>query len=66
MFGLFTVLNKGEVTTSNNFIITFGFILSSLVLFYFFSRTKNTISRYEGLCMFVVYILFISVEFFKG
>lgn len=66
MFGLFTVLNNGEVTTSNNFVVTFAFIFSALALFYFFSRSKNVISRKEGICMLLLYFLFIFTEIIKG
>lgn len=62
LFGLFTLLHNGEVITVTNFVVTFFFISIALVLFYVFSRSKNTISRKEGAILFALYIVFVSVE----
>lgn len=64
LFGLFTVLHNGEVITVSNFFTTFIFILTALALFYFFSRSKNNISRLEGLILLSVYFIFIIFEIF--
>lgn len=67
LFGLFTLLYDGEISTSSNFFITFIFISTALGLFYLFSRTKNEISRIEGVIMLSVYVAFIASEiFFQG
>ncbi len=62
LFGIFTILNKGEVITVSNFIFTFGFIASGLGLFYYFSRAKNFITRKNGIFMVGIYIAFIIFE----
>ena len=62
LFGIFTLLNKGEVLTINNFFTTFFFITLALVLFFLFSRSKNNISRNEGFILLGVYILFLLLE----
>jgi cation:H+ antiporter len=62
LFGLFTILHNGEVITISNFIVTFLFILTALSLFYFFSRTKNYISRTNGLVLLGIYVLFVFFE----
>ncbi len=62
LFGLFTILHNGEVITVSNFGITFLFIAAALGLFYFFSRTKNYISRNNGLFLLGIYILFVMLE----
>ncbi len=62
LFGIFTILNKGEVITISSFIFTFGFIASGLGLFYYFSRAKNFISRKNGIFMIFIYISFIVFE----
>lgn len=62
LFGIFTLLHNGEVITISNFFITFIFIATALVLFYFFSITKNYISRYNGLFLLAIYVLFIVLE----
>lgn len=62
MFGIFTLLHGGEVLTESNFIITFLFIITALGLFYFFFRTKNYISRGNGLILLGIYVIFVIVE----
>lgn len=63
LFGIFTLLNGGEVLTDNNFIITFLFTTTAVALFYIFSRTKNFISRIDGFVLLAVYFLFVILEF---
>lgn len=62
LFGIFTLLHNGEVLTINNFIVTFLFIIAALGLFYFFFRTKNYISRSNGLVLLGIYVIFVIVE----
>ena len=62
LFGLFTILHNGEVITIDNFFVTFIFIAFALFLFYFFTNTKQYISRRNGLFMLGVYLIFIIVE----
>lgn len=65
LFGIFTILNDGEVLTTDNFFITFLFILFAVGSLYFFSRSKNEISIKEGFILISVYLLFIVVELSK-
>lgn len=65
LFGVFTVLHNGEVLTESNFFIPFFFILTALVFFYVLSRTKQYISRRDGIVFLVVYFLFLAVEFIR-
>ncbi|MBI4008932.1 hypothetical protein HY357_01750, partial [Candidatus Roizmanbacteria bacterium] len=65
LFGIFTILSGGEVLVINNFWVTFVFIILAIVLLYVFSRSKNFITRKEGLVMLGVYILFIFVEMWQ-
>lgn len=62
LFGVFTLLHGGEVLTVDNFVFTFLFISIALSLFYFFFRTKNYISRGNGLILLGIYIIFVIVE----
>lgn len=66
LFGFFTLLNKGEVLTVNNFAIAFVFIATGLGLFYFFAKSHKDISQKEGLALLLVYILFILYELSKS
>lgn len=66
LFGVFTLINDGEVLTVNSFVITFLFIVLGLVLFYFFSQSRKDISRQEGFILLLVYIIFVLYEISKG
>ncbi len=65
LFGIFTLLHNGEVLTVNNFMTTFIFIVVALSLFFIFFKSKKYISRYNGVVMIGVYILFLICEFIK-
>jgi cation:H+ antiporter len=62
LFGVFTVLHNGEVITVSNFVVSFVFILVALLLFFYFSVTKQFISRISALLMLGVYLFFVSIE----
>lgn len=62
LFGVFTLLHNGEVLTESRFVLTFVFILLGLGLFFTFSRSKNKISRQEGLVLLGLYLLFVFLE----
>lgn len=62
LFGIFILLYGEELLTESNFIVTFLFIITALLLFYFFFRTKNYISRGNGLLMLGVYAIFVIIE----
>lgn len=65
LFGFFTLLNDGEVITGNNFLITLGFIIVGLGLFYYFSKSERDISVKEGFVLLFIYILFVIYELGK-
>jgi cation:H+ antiporter len=65
LFGLFTILHNGEVLTVSNFIVTFLFTLVALSLFFIFFRSKQFLSRNNGLIMLGIYILFVFFELTK-
>lgn len=66
LFGIFTLLNDGEVLSVNSFLITFLFIVSGLGLFYYFSQSKKDISKKEGIILLSIYIMFVIFELGKG
>lgn len=66
LFGVFTLINDGEVFTFNSFMGTFMFIAAGLGLFYYFSQSKKDISRREGLALLALYLVFIAYEILKG
>lgn len=61
-FGLLSIVNRSEVTVSNHFIETFVFTLLGLSLFFYFTRSKNDISRKEGIVLLFIYLMFILIE----
>jgi len=65
LFGFLSILNNREVLTVNNFLITFSFIALGIILFYYFSKSHNKISRKEGLLLLFGYILFCIFELHK-
>lgn len=62
LFGLFTLMNDGEVLTVNNFLLTFLFIAGGLGLFYYFARSGRVITRREGAVLLSIYVLFVIYE----
>ncbi len=62
LFGIFTLLNTGEILTTTNFIPTFIFTLTGLGLFFIFTKSKNNLSRAEGIVLLSIYALFIVWE----
>lgn len=62
LFGIFTILNHGEVITVNTFFSVFCFIAGALLLFFLFSRSNNSISRREGVFLLLIYLLYLFVE----
>ena len=61
-FGLLSILNRSEVNVSNHYIETFVFTILGLGLFYYFTRSKNDISRREGIILLIVYFMFVLIE----
>lgn len=58
LFGFFSLINNGEVLTSNNFLVNLIFILLGMGLFFHFSRSKNNISVKEGLVLLLAYFVY--------
>lgn len=63
-FGLLTLGNGREVILSNHFLPTFVFIVLGLSLFFYFTRSKNDVSRQEGTILLFVYFAFLFFEIF--
>lgn len=63
LFGVFTILNNGEVLTIANYHVTFVLILTALFLFFVFSASKKYISRIDGIMLIIVYVIFLFLEF---
>lgn len=62
LIGFLTLINNQKLILRNHFVITFLFMLSGLVLFYYFTRSKNDLSRKEGFILIFVYLAFFLME----
>jgi len=64
LFGALTLMHGEPVLLTNSYLRSLIFLVFGLFLFYFFSRTKNAISRSEGFVLLLIYILFVASEIF--
>ncbi|BCX14852.1 MAG: hypothetical protein KatS3mg088_535 [Patescibacteria group bacterium] len=62
LFGFLTKIYNQRFYLSNSYVVSLLFLIVGLVAFYFFAKSKNTISRLEGLFLIILYILFIFTE----
>ena len=62
IFGSLALLHGGNVIVPNHFFQTFVFIAGGLILFYIFSRSKQDISKAEGLILLLGYVAFLIFE----
>ena len=62
ILGVLTIVNGTSVSFNNHFLITFSFMLVGLSLFFYFTRSKNDISRKEGLILLILYLTFVVME----
>lgn len=63
IFGALVLLSGGNVVTENHFLQTFIIVIGGLWMFFLFARSKNDVSRKEGLILLGLYIFFLIVEF---
>ena len=62
ILGVLTIFNGSSIIIPNHFFQRFFFMFIGLALFYLFSRTKNDISRIEGVGLLYIYLLFLFIE----
>lgn len=62
LLGILTLIYGKEVLLSNSYIVSLLFLVVGLLIFYYFARTKNSISRLEGLGLLGLYGLFLFTE----
>jgi len=62
LFGLFSLIHGETIRLPNHILQRFFFIMIGLVLFFFFSKTKHTLSRREGLFLLGLYVCFFVGE----
>jgi len=64
IFGILTLFYGRTIFLSNSYLVSLTFLIVGLTCFYYFARTKNTISRLEGSTILVMYITFVLTEIF--
>ncbi|MBM3255877.1 MAG: sodium:calcium antiporter [Candidatus Moranbacteria bacterium] len=64
LLGILTLINGEAVILTNSYLVSLLFLVVGLLAFYHFARTKNTISRREGLVLFAFYLLFLVTEIY--
>jgi cation:H+ antiporter len=62
--GILTLIYGKPIYLTNSYLVSLLFLVFGLSAFYYFARTKNTISRVEGLVLLGIYLLFLSVEIY--
>lgn len=62
IMGVLIIVNRGDVIIPTNFFLQFIFIFGGISLFYYFSKSKQNISRPEGLILLAVYVIFLGVQ----
>lgn len=64
LLGVLTLTYGKPVFLANSYLVSLLFLIVGLVAFYYFARTKNTITRLEGLALLGLYVLFLLTEIF--
>ncbi len=62
LLGIFTLIYGKTIQLPNHFFQRFSFLAVGLVSFYFFARSKNTLSRGESFVLLLLYFGFIGFE----
>lgn len=62
LFGIFTLINNGDVVTTKNFTTTFLCILLAVTSFFAFTRGKSVLTVKEGRLLLATYGLFVVIQ----
>ncbi|KKS97630.1 MAG: calcium:sodium antiporter, inner membrane protein [Candidatus Gottesmanbacteria bacterium GW2011_GWA2_43_14] len=62
LLGILAIVNGRTITFNNHLPVTFMLMTLGLFFFYRFTRSKNDISRLEGILLFLVYLTFFVLE----
>ncbi len=64
LMGTLSLVYGKTIILSNNYLASLVFLVINLFLFHHFAKTKNTISKKEGLILLILYFLFIFTELY--
>lgn len=62
LLGVLTLVYGKTVVLTNSYQVSLLFLVFGLILFYYFSRTRNVVTRSEGLVLLGLYVLFVLTE----
>lgn len=62
LLGFLTTIYGKPVMLTNSYIVSLLFLVVGLAIFYYFARTKNSITRFEGLALLGLYVVFVLTE----
>jgi cation:H+ antiporter len=62
LFGILTLIYGKTIVLSNSYVTSSIFLLVGVVLFHIFAKSKNSITRLEGILLLILYILFVVAE----
>jgi len=62
LLGFLGLIYNKEIILNNNYTISLIFLILNLTLFFFFAKSKNTVSKKESLILLSTYFLFILAE----
>lgn len=62
LFGVFTLINAGEVLTVNHFLISFILLAVGLTIFSIFTKTGNILTKREGYLLLIIYGVFLYLN----
>ncbi len=62
LIGMLTLIYGRSVVLNNSYFVSLVFLVVGLAAFYYFARTKNSISRLEGCVLLGLYVVFVCVE----
>ncbi len=63
LFGILTLWYGKSITLTNSYLVSLGFLIVGLTMFYLFAKSRNTVSRLEGVILLTIYILFLGSEY---
>lgn len=64
LLGVLTLIYGKPVFLTNSYVVSLLFLIVGLFMFYIFARTKNTLSRWEGVVLLMVYAAFVATELY--
>ncbi len=62
IIGALVIYNQSSISLPNHTMVRFAILLTSLVLFYIFIRSRSSLSRKEAYVLLLLYIVFIIIE----